>query len=269
LQDYPLPQQKQPSSELLSHLSQVLAPVLRLAGEKILLIYQKPEHSVQTKRDLSPVTEADVASHDLIIAHLAAITPDWPVVSEEDSEHHTASGRVIQEPIYWLLDPLDGTKEFIARTGEFSINLGLVVNQRAFFGLLYNPVEDLLYQGGIRIAAQKTCFSAQEPPRWQPISARPRPPDGGILISSRRSSATPANETFAGRQHLGSALKFGRLAEGKADFYLRTGNTMEWDTCAGQALLEAAGGSVCDLHGKPLTYGKPGYLNPGFIARGL
>ncbi len=246
-------------------LSQSLEPVLRLAGSKILAVYREPVHAVQTKHDLSPVTEADLASHDLIIGHLAMLTPDWPVISEEDSEHHTASAKLENRAIYWLLDPLDGTKEFIARTGEFSINLGLVVDQQAFYGLLYSPVEDLLFQGGATIAAQKKQGS--EP--WQAIAARSRPADGGILISSRRSSATPQNESFQKRDHLGSALKFARLAEGKADVYLRRGNTMEWDTCAGQAILEAAGGSVSDLQGHRLRYGKPGFLNPGFIARGL
>ena len=260
-----MPQQKQPSSELLTRLSQALEPVFRLAGSKILAIYRQPVHAVQTKQDLSPVTEADLASHDLIIKHLAKLTPDWPVISEEDSEHHTASAKISSRPIYWLLDPLDGTKEFIARTGEFSINLGLVVDQQAFFGLLYSPVEDLLYQGGVNVAAQRTQGAAN----WHPIGARSRPADGGILISSRRSSSTPENETFQKRDHLGSALKFARLAEGKADYYLRKGNTMEWDTCAGQAILESAGGSVCDLYGNSLRYGKPGFLNPGFVARGL
>lgn len=239
--------------------------MLRLAGSRILAIYRQPEHVVQTKQDLSPVTEADLVSHDLLLKHLALLTPDWPVISEEDSEHHTGSARHMDKPIYWLLDPLDGTKEFISRTGEFSINLGLVVNQRAFFGLLYSPVEDLLFKGGVNIASQKK----QGVQGWQAIAARCRPADGGILISSRRSSSTPENESFQKRDHLGSALKFGRLAEGKADFYLRKGNTMEWDTCAGQAILEAAGGSVADLQGNRLHYGKPGFLNPGFVARGL
>ncbi len=260
-----MPQQKQPSFELLTRLSQALEPLLRQAGEKILAVYREPVHAVQTKHDLSPVTEADLASHHLITAHLAMLTPDWPVISEEDSEHHTASGKIAGHSVYWLLDPLDGTKEFIARTGEFSINLGLVVNGHAFFGLLYWPTHDLLYQGGTLIPPQKKPGHAP----WQSIAARARPTDGGVLISSRRSGATPENESFAKREHLGSALKFGWLAEGKADFYLRKGNTMEWDTCAGQAILEAAGGSVKDLHGQTLRYGKPGFLNPGFIARGL
>jgi 3'(2'), 5'-bisphosphate nucleotidase len=263
-----LPQQKQPSPELLDRLSQALEPVLRLAAEKIHALYNAPEHVVQTKKDLSPVTEADVASHDLIISELAAITPDWPVVSEEDSEHHRSLSKVAGQPVYWLLDPLDGTKEFIARTGEFSINLGLVVDGQAFFGLLFSPQEQLLYKGGVSIAAQKKEYGSPGRAHWQPIRARARPADGGVLISSRRSSATPDDQRFSSRQYLGSALKFGRLAEGKADLYLRRGNTMEWDTCAGQAILEAAGGSVIDLQGNRLRYGKPGFLNPGFIAQG-
>lgn len=256
---------KQPSSQELISVADALAPALKTAGGLILQLYAKPEHAVSTKSDLSPVTDADLASHDLLVGALAKITPSWPVISEEDR----TIGAVAAGP-YWLLDPLDGTKEFIARTGEFSINLGLVIDHQAWFGLLYGPVNRVLFRGGRGLPAEMQSAEGA----WQRICCRSRPEDGGVLISSRRSSAIPKGERFARKEHLGSALKFAHIAQGLADFYLRRGPTMEWDTCAGQAILEAAGGSVMSLGSNhqstntPLRYGKPGYLNAGFIARG-
>ncbi len=256
---------KQPSPQDLISVADALEPELRAAGRLIMSLYAKPEHAVSTKADLSPVTDADLASHELLIKALARITPDWPVISEEDQAIET----VATGP-YWLLDPLDGTKEFIARTGEFSINLGLVVDHQAWFGLLYGPVDQILFRGGRSLPAEMRKADGH----WRRISCRPRPQDGGVLISSRRSAATPQGELFSSREHLGSALKFSHIAQGRADLYLRRGPTMEWDTCAGQAILESAGGSVMALDANhaitthTLRYGKPGYLNSGFIARG-
>jgi len=244
-----------------------LESALVAAGEEILVRYGLPEHAIQTKADLSPVTDADIASHDLLCDALAQITPDWPVVSEEDGAPAGTSGiwATPSHTPYWLLDPLDGTKEFIARTGEFSINLGLVIDATAVFGLLYGPVDQVVYRGGWRLPAERR----QRQGAWQSISCRHRPSSGGVVIASRRSSSTPHDDNFEHREYLGSALKFARIAEGRADVYLRRGPTMEWDTCAGQAIVEAAGGSLCDLSGSPLRYGKADRRNPGFIAQGL
>lgn len=263
-------QEKQPSTECLLQVAQALEPVLQAVGTTILRIYHQPDHAVQTKQDQSPVTEADLASHDLLLAALRDITPDWPVVSEEDSATHT-SGLVLERSApgggpFWLIDPLDGTREFIGRTGEFSVNLGLVVDGQAYFGILYGPLQGLLYRGGRVMAAQRRT---RDDNAWQDICCRRRPADGGVLISSRRSAARPEGEQFARQDHLGSALKFGRIAEGNADLYLRRGPTMEWDTCAGQAIVEAAGGRVLGLDGAPLGYGKPQWRNSGFIVSGL
>lgn len=261
---------KQPSAESLIRISDALLPVIRQAGIAILALYHKPEHAIQIKADASPVTDADLVSHDLLLDALSRITPDWPVISEEDVVHHHCEKLSSDDPQYavnpsWLLDPLDGTKEFIGRSGEFCISLGLVVNRRAHFGLIYGPVEGVCYRGGGGVAAQKHLPGGQ----WERIAARTRPADGGVLISSRRSRATPEHEKFARHDHLGSALKFGRLAEGLADYYLRRGPTMEWDTCAGQAILESAGGRVTTFDQEQLRYGKPEFRNPGFIATGI
>lgn len=263
-------QEKQPSTERLLQVAEALEPALAAAGETILRLYHQPEHVVQTKQDQSPVTEADLASHHLLLAALKDITPEWPVISEEDSATHTAGLDACRPGAFagpfWLIDPLDGTREFIGRTGEFSINLGLVVDGEAFFGMLYGPLQGLLYRGGQAMPAQRR---ARDDMTWQDIYCRHRPADGGVLISSRRSAASPEGEPFARRDHLGSALKFGRIAEGNADLYLRRGPTMEWDTCAGQAIVEAAGGQVRGLDGAPLRYGKPQWRNGGFMATGL
>jgi len=157
-----------------------------------------------------------------------------------------------------------GPKSSLPEPVEFSINLGLVIDQQAAFGLLYGPMDQLLWRGGWGIPAEMRRGDSA----WTPIRCRHRPSDGGVLISSRRSAATPDGESFSRRDHLGSALKFGRIAQGDADVYVRRGPTMEWDTCAGQAIVESAGGSVMTLSNAPLRYSKAGFLNPGFIVRG-
>jgi 3'(2'), 5'-bisphosphate nucleotidase len=259
-------QPKQPSPKVLLEFAQAIEPTIRMAGSAILDVYARPDHAVRTKEDRSPVTDADVASHDLLTKALAILTPEWPVVSEEDIEPTYRAAGIDTHAPFWLLDPLDGTKEFIARTGEFSINLGLVVNQQAHFGLLYSPVDQVLFRGGVGMPAEIMHGWSNS---WAPIACRPRPATGGVLIASRRSTSVPEGMTFDRRDDLGSALKFGRIAQGLADYYLRRGPTMEWDTCAGQAILEAAGGSFTTIDGQPMRYGKPDWLNGGFIAQGV
>lgn len=275
LSDYPLSTPKQPSSQLLREIADGLEPALHRAGQAILAIYHQPDHAIQTKQDASPVTEADIASHHVLIQEISRITPDWPIVSEEDSETHTGGAETHADRIalavrkgdpFWLLDPLDGTKEFIARTGEFSINVGLVIGGDAALGLLYGPLQGLLYRGGQGVPAQR---KTRDDDTWQNIHCRKRPADGGTLISSRRSVSSPSGDVFARREHLGSALKFGRIAEGSADCYLRGGTTMEWDTCAGHAIVQAAGGQVRTLDQEQLRYGKPEFRNPGFLVTGI
>ncbi len=256
--------EKQPSPDRLIRIAQALEPAIARASAAILAVYDRPDLGVQTKSDLSPVTDADLASHSILAGALAALTPSWPLVSEEDNASHEQPS---DADTYWLLDPLDGTKEFIARTGEFSISLGLVSHHQAIFGLLYGPTEDWLYRGGLGIPAERRRLNVPTE-GWQPVQARARPADGGVLVSSRRSNPRLEGERISRHDLLGSALKFGRVADGEADLYIRRGPTMEWDTCAGQAILEAAGGSVLTLEGQPLRYGKAQRLNHGFIARG-
>ncbi len=265
-----MPQPKQPSRLDLLEIAQSLEPILVSAGQAIAEIYHQPEHHIQTKHDQTPVTEADIASHDLLVVALRSLTPFWPVISEEDSQYHRSQldvDTIIQSaPAYWLIDPLDGTREFIARTGEFSINCGLVVGGEAFFGMLYAPIQGVMYRGGFGLAAQRRAHTASD---WQEIHCRQQPAQGAVQISSRRSGQLPAQQLGMRQDHLGSALKFGRIAEGTADLYHRRGPTMEWDTCAGQAIVQAAGGMVTCLDGSPLLYGKADWRNPGFVARGL
>ena len=265
--------EKQPSANELLAIAEALEPGLALAAKAILDRYHLPDHQIQTKPDHSPVTDADLASHDILLEALNRVTPFWPVISEEDTdvgslaspEGSSANGSVLALPgPYWLVDPLDGTKEFIGRTGEFSINLGLVFEQKPIFGLLFGPVTDVLYRGGAGVMAERRTPAEG----WIRIQCRSRPPDGGVVISSRRSASAPDAEAFARRDHLGSALKFGRIAEGNADVYLRRGPTMEWDTCAGHAIVEAAGGHVRTIDNQELHYGKANRLNPGFVVRG-
>lgn len=236
------------------------------AGELILRFYRQ-NIDVQHKSDSSPVTEADEAADSLIVTGLAQGAPGIPIVSEESvSQGHMpdiGGGR------FWLVDPLDGTKEFISGIDEFTVNIALIENGSPVLGILHAPALNACY-----IADGKDAFIGPKDGPKEPIRARDIPLEGAVVMASRnhRDAETDA---FIARHHTaritnaGSALKFGLLAKGEADLYPRFGRTMEWDTAAGHAILAAAGGSVTRVDGSELHYGKPGLDNPPFVARGL
>jgi len=247
-------------------LLEVATAAARAAGEAIMRVYAEP-FEVMQKTDQTPVTEADLASERVIVTMLTDAFPDIPIVSEE-----TAPEDGFKPPAarFWVVDPLDGTKEFVAKNGEFCVCIGLVEDGRPVLGALYGPARHVTYAAhgpgtAIRVA------DGGEP---ELIAARAPAPDGLVVIHSRsHENSRRLAEYFEGRSILardicGSALKFGILASGEADFYPRFGTTMEWDTAAGQAILEAAGGCVLDLDGKPLAYGKHDLKNSGFLAWG-
>ena len=223
--------------------------------------------AVERKSDASPVTEADRIAEALIVEGLRAATPDIPVVAEEE----VAAGILTAlAPRTWLVDPLDGTREFAAGHDSFAVNVGLVVEGRAHLGAVAIPATMEIF-GGIapRGFAWKRDASGQ-----RPIRARAIPEAGATVLASRHYSDDPRLDRFLeGRRvaeviKIGSAVKFCRLAEGAGDLYPRFGRTMEWDTAAPQALLEAAGGRVAGFDGTPLRYGKPRFENGAFLAEG-
>jgi 3'(2'), 5'-bisphosphate nucleotidase len=236
------------------------------AGEAILKVYATP-FDVQQKTDKTPVTEADLASERIIVAMLAEAFPDIPIASEELVE---AEGLPPSSARFWVVDPLDGTKEFIARNGEFAVLIALVEDGSPVLGIVYGPAVGITY----------TACGPGTATRWrngghpEPIHAHTPSPDGLVVVhsrsheNSRRLAEFLAYYPVRERKKCGSALKFGVIAAGEADLYPRFGTTMEWDTAAGQAILEAAGGRVETLVGTPLRYGKPGLKNDGFLAWG-
>jgi 3'(2'), 5'-bisphosphate nucleotidase len=243
-----------------------LIAVSREAGAAILNVYSRDFQAAQ-KADRSPVTEADTAAEALIVDALARLAPGIPVVAEEQC---AANGVPSQAPErFFLVDPLDGTKEFIAKNGEFTVNIALIENGRPVLGVVYLPAFDACYAGTNGIAERRV---GDDPP--ERIVARSAPTDGLVMAISRSHAdgeierAKQRGLNVAGTIVAGSSLKFCRLAEGAADLYPRFGTTMEWDTAAGQAVLEAAGGVVEAVDGTPLRYGKSGFQNPHFIAFG-
>jgi len=239
----------------------------REAGREILEVYAG-EIAVDQKRDRSPVTLADGRAEAVILQRLAAATPDIPIVSEEQAE---ADGLpAAAAPRFWLVDPLDGTKEFIKRNGEFTVNIALIEQGRPILGVVGIPVQGLIYAA----AGPGTAHRLDAAGTLVPIEARACPAEGATVTSSRSHATNDdldrllATRKIALRTTAGSALKFCRVAEGLADLYPRLGPTMEWDTAAGHAVLEAAGGRLTKLDGTPFRYGKPGFLNPGFLAEG-
>lgn len=252
----------EPRLELLEQ----LLPVVRQAGAVIMEIYAT-DFEVRGKEDASPVTEADEKAEALILPALAELTPEIPVIAEES----VAAGRVpaIAER-FWLVDPLDGTREFIRRNGEFTVNVGLVEHGQPVLGVVFAPALNRLFAG----ATGGGAFVERDGVRQQ-ISVR-HPPDEGLTIVASRSHGDPAAlEAFLqGRRvaHLrnaGSSLKLCLVAAGEADLYPRLGRTMEWDIAAGHAVLAAAGGRITQVDGQPLTYGKPDFANPHFLAWGF
>ena len=238
----------------------------REAGRTIMAFYRSGAE-IRIKDDLSPVTEADCAADRLIVDGLRAAAPRIPVVSEESTGARARPARAGER--FWLVDPLDGTREFIGRTGEFTVNIALIDAGRPVLGVLHAPVRDETYVADGR-GLPFLISGAREP---RPICARPVPGSGPVVIASRSHRDAETDAFIAGLRpprigSTGSALKFGLLARGEADLYPRFGRTMEWDTAAGQAVLAAAGGGVRDLEGAALRYGKAGFVNPPFIARG-
>ncbi|MEM7024561.1 MAG: 3'(2'),5'-bisphosphate nucleotidase CysQ [Pseudomonadota bacterium] len=233
----------------------------------VILDHYRGETEVRTKDDASPVTVADEAAEAVILEGLAGVTPSIPVVAEET----VAAGRIptLDGGLFWLVDPLDGTKEFISKNGEFTVNIALIDGQEAVLGVVLAPALGKVWWGAKDHGAMARDGAGGEA---RQIGVRPKP-SSPVAVASR-SHADPATEAFldeAGvteRISAGSSLKFCLVAEGKADLYPRFGRTMEWDTAAGHAVLSAAGGRVTTRDGNPFVYRKPGFENPGFIARG-
>jgi 3'(2'), 5'-bisphosphate nucleotidase len=248
---------------------ELLALAADLAGKaaQAILAVRARGFDVDTKSDASPVTEADRAAEELILAGLRAATPEIQVVAEEE----IAAGHVRTVTAeYWLVDPLDGTREFAKGYDEFTVNVGLVRGGRAVLGAVAVPATGEMFTGILGQGAWKSEHGG--PPR--PIAAREVPEEGATLLGSRHHSVDSRLDAFVEGKRIariipmGSALKFLRLAEGAADIYPRFGRTMEWDTAAPQAVLEAAGGKVTLFDGTPLAYGKPDWANPSFLCTG-
>jgi 3'(2'), 5'-bisphosphate nucleotidase len=243
-----------------------LCEIARAAGAAILRVYAT-EFEVRRKSDQSPVTDADVQAEGIIVGSLNRLTPGIDVVSEE-SASESAPPAVGNR--FWLVDPLDGTREFVRRNGEFTVNIALIEHGRPVLGLIYAPVLERLYVGSEQAGASLVTGG-----RRHPISCRP-PPAGGLAVITSRWHSDPApwsallrGRAVATHTTMGSSLKFAMVASGQADIYPRQGRTWEWDTAAGQAILAAAGGRVTDAKGVDLAYGKEGFVNPSFIASGL
>lgn len=241
-----------------------LLPIARAAGEQIMLIYTKPMSKIEYKKDDTPVTQADRAAHNVLADKLNFLLSNCPVVSEEDeTSHHFRQ----DNGWFWLIDPLDGTKEFIAHNGEFTVNIALIENGHTVLGVVYAPAIDTLYWGGSGMGAFRDTKGD--------IVAIHVSKDGEsdrCRVVASKSHLNEATESFISRLpsvslvQAGSSLKFCRVAEGAADIYPRLAPTCEWDTAAAQAILEGAGGEVLDLNNQVLMYGKPDVLNPSFIA---
>lgn len=262
-------------------LATAIADLAEVAGRLVAQVYAEHEIDVRTKDDASPVTEADERAEEAILAGLAELTPEVPVVAEERVSAGEVPTNLGQR--FWLVDPLDGTKEFLSRNGEFTVNIALVESGVPVLGVVHAPALAQTYvgdaRGGDQAAGASTGAASTGGARLRaggrdvPLTVRAVDPAGFAVLVSRshldeKTEAWLTGVSVAERVSAGSSLKFCRIAEGRADLYPRFGRTMEWDTAAGDAVLRAAGGSVVDEGGAELRYGKPDFANPPFIAYG-
>lgn len=259
----------QRETPMASELTSLIDPLCELAEEagRAVLRYYHGGFTVRTKSDATPITEADEAAEAIILPALHKLLPGVPMISEEAG---TQGGTPQHMQRFWAVDPIDGTKEFINRSGEFTVNIALIENNRPILGIVHAPALDVIYSAAGRGSAQRRRDG--QPARS--IAVR-QPRDGLVALASRshddNAELTAALARFAvkERRPMGSSLKFCLIAAGEADLYIRLGPTCEWDTAAGHAVLDAAGGTVTLMDGQPLLYRKPGFLNPSFIARGF
>jgi len=251
-------------------LARLFGEITLRAGRAIMKA-RETANAPQYKSDGSPVTAADLAADEIIRRELAQHLPELVVITEESCTAATAT----KADRFILVDPLDGTKEFIKGSAEFTVNIALIERGTPVAGAVHAPALGLLYVGG-KTASRAQYASADTDPHLgplQPIAVRPAPPEGWHVVVSR-SHLDPATKEWIGwhpiaeHRPAGSSLKFCLVAEGEADVYPRLGPTMEWDTAAGHAVLLAAGGSVTDLDGRPMQYGKPDFRNGSFVAWG-
>ena len=244
----------------LAELARGCCAIARTAGHAILEIYHS-DFAVERKQDNSPLTAADLAAHRAIVDGLHVLTPQIPVLSEESAVQVPWNERR-QRVRYWLVDPLDGTREFVKRNGEFTVNIALIENHQPVLGVVFAPALDELYWawsgGNAHFATKSQSGELHTRPRATPL-----------LVAGSRSHADPRMLTALDRLGpltlvpLGSSLKFCRAARGEVDLYIRLGPTSEWDTAAGQCVLERAGGRVTELDGRELRYNaKESLLNP-------
>jgi 3'(2'), 5'-bisphosphate nucleotidase len=250
------------------HLLAAACDIARNAGRAILDVYGRAAFAVARKSDDSPLTEADQVAHGIITRELAELDDAIPILSEESLPGEHATRRTWSR--YWLVDPLDGTKEFLKRNGEFTVNIALVEGQRAILGAVLAPVLDRLYGGVVGLGAWRSDGGGEP----QPIAVRSVAASPLRVVGSRSHPSAELAAYLAGLPaheitDMGSSLKICLVAEGAADVYPRLGPTSEWDTAAAQAILESAGGRMIDLAGRPLRYNsKDDLLNPHFLAFG-
>lgn len=251
-------------------LTEMIEPVVEIAkaaGDRILAVYAT-DFDVHSKDDESPLTQADLAAHREIVAGLSSLAPDIPVISEEDGLPAFDERRGWQR--YWLIDPLDGTKEFVNRNGEFTVNIALIDDHRPVLGIVHVPVRHTTYVGCEGHGAERRSDGGD--PVGIHVVAEAAEPARIVGSRSHRGASLDAFLERVGKHELvpmGSSLKFCVVAEGGADVYPRLGPTSEWDTAAAQAVVEQAGGKVLTLDGAPLAYNrKKDILNPWFVVIG-
>ncbi len=255
------------SNERLQALLDPVIEIARAASREILKVYDG-EFTVAEKADHSPLTAADMAAHHTIVEGLGSLTPDWPVLSEESAEIPFEERSLWRR--YWLVDPLDGTREFVKRNGEFTVNIALIEDHVPVLGVIDVPVTGVGYHAARGAGAWKVDPGEGR----RPIHVRPRDPDH-LIVAGSRSHASDSLLAFLSRLgdytlvSMGSSLKSCLVAEGKADVYARLGPTSEWDTAASHCIVDEAGGRLTDTAMRPLRYNtKPSLLNPSFFVSG-